>query len=106
MSDNVLIALLSAIPATLAAIGALLVSLSNNKKINTVQHQTNSLLEQRVKAEGSLKGAEGREEGRLLGKTEAAEDRAQESKNVEAQVVKTQTVEVQEIKPPDKKGKP
>lgn len=62
MSDVVLIALITALPSTLAAVAALVVSIRNGKMIEVVHKATNSLV-----AQGR---ADSKELGVLEGKAE------------------------------------
>ncbi len=81
MSEAVQVALIASLPGTLMALAALLASIRNGNKIEGVKHAMNSILDDRVVAEGQRAGAVGREEGRITGRKEAQEDASSTKKD-------------------------
>lgn len=63
MTDAVLVGLIAAIPSTLAALAALVVSLKGNRKVDAVALSVNGRLTQLLGAVGQTQRAEGRADG-------------------------------------------
>lgn len=63
MNDTLWIAMLAVLPATIGAIGALIVSIKGNQKIEAVHRATNSLQDKLVEATRLAAIAAGRLEG-------------------------------------------
>jgi hypothetical protein len=63
MTDAVLVGLIAAIPSTVAALAALVVSLKGNRKVDAVALSVNGRLTQLLGAVGQTQRAEGRADG-------------------------------------------
>jgi hypothetical protein len=63
MTDAVLVGLIAAIPSTVAALAALVVSLKGNRKVDAVALSVNGRLTQLLSAVGQTQRAEGRADG-------------------------------------------
>lgn len=66
MTDAVWLALIGAVPPTLASVAALIVSLSNGRKVEEVRKNTNGLVDDKVNR--------AHDDGKKVGRTEAFEE--------------------------------
>lgn len=60
---SVLLALAAGLPATIAAIGAVIIALYTNRKVEEVRHATNSMKDDLVRITGESEKAKGLLEG-------------------------------------------
>jgi hypothetical protein len=67
MSENVILAVIAGLPSTIAALGALYVSIVNGRKVDEVHRATNSMKDELV----AVTSKEQRALGRLEGASEA-----------------------------------